>query len=517
MINKSRNSVTKLFLLLLVFLACLDFGLCLADTSKLGKKCVTTDDCNAPYILCDDGTCRRKPLFPMTGEEIGSLILLIILCVISMACTLSGGLVMVPLTMIMIGFSAKQAVTFSNAVILLTAFAKYVLAFFKKNPEVPFKTIIDYNAAISMIPSISLFSIFGGIITAFLPDLLITVLLIALVILAITLGLIQIRMMLKRQKVKSQQDKSPNDGKSQVMKTEEEMPIPSSERKFTLALPNSTGTEMTKTHKDNVETVDTPAQANTTSATVALFALSPNVNQPEDPNKDEIEKQKVIDGKNFDFVKFPVIALVLVLTVLITLFRGGKEVKSIIGIPMCSGGDWGLLAAYTVLMIILHLYSYFVITKEQVLRERIHFEKADPSRVVITKKMFWMTTFWSGFTGFITTITGLGGGVLLTPYFVWMNYSAVSASWTINLMVLLSKVAAIVVAVLAGQFLTDYVFFYGGLITVAMVIAENTLLILLKKLKSQVIILSGFVLILVISLIMNAYIGIQDGINKKNK
>lgn len=479
------------------------------SNSLLGNKCETDLQCSPPYLVCRNAKCSRKPLFAMTDMEIGSLFIMLALVMFAVVCSLSGGLVVVPISILMMQFTAKQAVTLANCIVLLTSFTKYVMGLFKRNPKVDFKTIVDYNSAIIMAPTITLFSTIGGILTFFLPDVLILFILIIMLIFSMVSA---VRQIIKLQKERKSQ-------KSQILPVDTERRDLTKDRE-SHARANTEAAQI-KPANDKLKPEDTvkiapelkPINLENSESLATSAMLKGNPSAGEEQIAKEISHQKKIEGSNFYLPKFLLIVTVLVVSVLTGIFRGGKGLDSVIGVKKCSGADWGLLAAYCVILGALPCYSYFVVFKEQKLKQKINWN-LDPAEVTFTKSTFFVKVTWSAFTGLVSTITGLGGGVILTPMMAWMNYMPVTASWTINLLVLLSKIAAFIVAILSGQLLYDYVFFFGCLIALTIIGAENTVLILVKKMNSQIILPIILFSIMFFALILDLYLGINQWVEK---
>ena len=175
-----------------------------------------------------------------------------------------------------------------------------------------------------------------------------------------------------------------------------------------------------------------------------------------------------------------------------------------------------ILGFYSTVLILATGYAGHVIFSEQRFKEIIGWN-LDPDEVHYTKKTFAATILWSMITGFVATVTGLGGGTLLNPFFSWLKYQPVTASWTINLNTLLSKIAAVILIIISGHMMTGYVLLYGILISIAIFIAENTLLVYIKKRKSQVIIPIGFLCIVLLSLGFTSYITYSNFTKKQSK
>ena len=84
----------------------------------------------------------------------------------------------------------------------------------------------------------------------------------------------------------------------------------------------------------------------------------------------------------------------------------------------------------------------------------------------------------------MSTIIGIGGGLLFTPYLLKLGYSPIVSSWTINVSTLLSKIAAVIVNYMIGDILLSYVWMYGGIICALTIISENGILMLVKRFNS---------------------------------
>lgn len=489
---------------------------CQTDVAKMGKSCKLDAQCSPPYIVCKKNICERKDLFPMTGAEIGAIFVLLILVMLAIIVSLSGGLIIVPIMILMIGFSAKQAVVLANAIVLLTSGTKYVMSLFKVNPDFKFKTIVDYNAAIAMIPNITLFSTIGGIVSAMIPDVLILFSLISMLIMSMTSAVFQVKNQLKLRKMQQIKQSKP------AITEPEDAPPQSADRLLSgsqdskvkkadlLDTANIELNKLSELKKDNQTDLNC---VNSESSSQKVDDKTP-ANSNDD--SEAVKLQKKIEGMNYYWKKFSLILTVLVISILAGLFRGGAGLKSIIGIKKCAAADWIVLAINILLLGSLPIYSYFVIMKEQKHKKEINWN-ANPTEIFLTNKTFSMTVIYSAFAGFMSSITGLGGGVILTPFLAFLNYSPVTISWTINIMVFLSKIAAVLQGILSGQILYSYVLFYGCLIALLTVIAENTLLKVIKKMKSQVLIPIGIMVVLTISLCMNLYLGISEWVEKQKK
>ena len=128
--------------------------------------------------------------------------------------------------------------------------------------------------------------------------------------------------------------------------------------------------------------------------------------------------------------------IVLVLSLAVALLRGRKSRKSVIGVAACSSSDWLILVGYVVLMVFLPVYTKIVVFREQAKKKRIGWDLGDKEVTFSLQTFIFLTIFSSG-AGLVSTIIGIGGGLLFTPYLLKHGYSPIVSSWTINLSTLL--------------------------------------------------------------------------------
>ena len=201
------------------------------------------------------------------------------------------------------------------------------------------------------------------------------------------------------------------------------------------------------------------------------------------PDGKEAEEIKKIEKNPFYYRKFGVMLVVLVLSIAVALLRGGKSRKSVIGLATCSSPEWLILGGYVLLMVLLPVYTKTVVFREQAKKKRIGWDLGDKEVTFSLQTFIFLTIFSSG-AGLVSTIIGIGGGLLFTPYLLKLGYSPIVSSWTINVSTLLSKIAAVIVNYMIGDILLSYVWMYGGIICVLTIISENAILMLVKRLNS---------------------------------
>src|SRR3990167_4833317 len=94
--------------------------------------------------------------------SLGALLMTLLLAVASLV-AISGGTVVVPFAIYLLGMTSNQAVAMANFITVLTTGVKYAVSLRNKSPLSEWKTAIDYNAALTLLPMNVMLSVVGGI------------------------------------------------------------------------------------------------------------------------------------------------------------------------------------------------------------------------------------------------------------------------------------------------------------------------------------------------------------------
>ena len=528
MFNKSRG-----FIFLIIILSLMQICSSSTDTAKLNQKCNIDKDCSPPYIICgEEGKCKHKKLFGMTSIEIVVLIAIVVLQGTASIVSIAGGSFVVPLVILGIGFSAGQATAMSNAFAIATSLTKYLIGITKRDPTTSFKTIINYNGVISLIPSMTLFSTIGGIVATFLPEVFVLFILLFVLIGSIIVAIFQLRAELKKRKQLSVQqgvvgEKEKGSDISKIQVNQEVNPL-------TLEIQQKNGNKDTETIdgkvKESQEKDDKLPPLNSERQGLTIHDkreeedksvhLAPAIPLHEESELDilkRIEDQKKIEGYNFYYKKFLVIVVVVFLAVMVALFRGGKSFKSIIGVKKCTGGEWGVIIGYIALLGLVPLYVYHHITKEQKLKERLNWKSVVPNEVQYNKNKMTIILVYCSFVGFLSTVIGIGGSILLTPFLIELKFMPVKASYIIIVNTLVSKIASVLIHIVSGELLIDYTLFYGFFIILAGIISEYSVLWAINKTKSQLVYPIIFLAMVVIAMVLVVVTGVKKWVEDSNR
>jgi uncharacterized membrane protein YfcA len=471
-----------------------------------------------------DNKCTHKKLFPMTGIEIASLFIMLIFLMVSIIVSIAGGAIIVPLSSYLMGFNARQAVALSNSIVLATATVKYIMALFKKNPFVPYKTIIDYNSALLMIPPMALFSSIGGIVVTFVPDVIVLLMLFSVNVFACVTGYFNLKNQLEKERAIKIQVYDHGDHR-----VPESGPIPTNSNEMKeLLIINSTknddqheGTQKAESKELKSVQVGNLSCTEENREPSGELALKTEQAEPTgwtgaEEKQRAIEAQKKVESSNFVWKKFWVFAAVLLLAIAVALLRPGKYGPSILNVHRCSSADWLLFLLYALAVGALPFYTCRLILDEQQHKKAIGWIN-DSSEVHITRDQFIFGTCWSGITGLASSIMGVGGGVMLNPLLMKLQYMPVTAAWTINMNTVMGKVATVIIHAKTGDLLYDYVFLYGAIIVIGIIISENTVLEIVKKTKSQLFYPITFLIVISISTLLVLFVGIDKMVQNSRR
>ena len=517
--TQTLGTVVLLLLLLVVVR-------CAPALDSVGKTCKTDDQCNMPYIVCKiedsrtEGTYQHKALFPMLGNEVLGLILMTLLLSVASLVAISGGTIVLPFAIYLLGLTSNQAVAMANAITVLSTGVKYAVSLRNKSAFSEWKTAVDYNAALTLLPMNVMLSVIGGIASSVFPAVLTLIIMVLCILQAVYNGIRNLRRLNQAEREKQLAAAQANEPKA--------LPEPQPESNRKLAELGEQELAALKIPGESEQPVVQPANPPTAEAQVSEVRIAKLEEVPKAENaapqkmvtqehEKMIEDQRKIEGNNFHWPKFlPIIGMIL-LSVLVSLLRPGKTPTSLVGIKKCSAGDYLVLIGFAIIMAFLPFYAYNLIQKEQAHKDKIGWVKAK-DEVYLDKNKFIFSNVWSGVSGLISTLLGIGGGILLNPLMAILHYLPATASWTININALVGRFAAVIVHIIYGDLLYDYVLFCGVIIAVVIFFSENVVnYYLLKKLKSQRPYAMIFLAVCTICLILNVLVGVDTWIADANK
>ncbi|KAL4466077.1 hypothetical protein ABPG74_004314 [Tetrahymena malaccensis] len=132
-------------------------------------SCTTDSDCDFNFYCSSNLTCVHDSLWPPSALDIITYILIPIVVGIGNVGGLGGGIVKVPMLMLMLNYQTKVATFISYCILFGSCLANSTLLIFKKHP-LQDKPIIDYNIVLMINPMVLLGTNIGIFLNILLPE-----------------------------------------------------------------------------------------------------------------------------------------------------------------------------------------------------------------------------------------------------------------------------------------------------------------------------------------------------------
>lgn len=205
---------------------------------------------------------------------------------------------------------------------------------------------------------------------------------------------------------------------------------------------------------------------------------------------------------------------ILVIITVHSIFLGGKGGPSVIGIRTCSATYWVLMI---LLFPVLFGISWYIARK---LVELYHVKRHVgfqflPSDIEWTPKRTYITMAVATGAGCLSSLLGVGGGMLINPLLLEMGVAPDCTAATSSLMILFTSISAVAQYGIIGRIQWDYAAFLFILGIIGSVVGQHALGVIVKKYKSQSYILLAMLLIVIpggILLTITAVSGLVSGI-----
>lgn len=235
----------------------------------------------------------------------------------------------------------------------------------------------------------------------------------------------------------------------------------------------------------------------------------PKEKPAEEPTNPEHLKIRKIEGKNFYYKKFGLIIINSISSLLIVLIRGSKGFESILGIQTCSFSDFFSLFLYLIFLVLLNVVGYYVIYSEQKKKKKINYPIIK-EEIKWTPKLIVLGGVGSFFIGFIASLIGIGGGLLINPFLMSLNFTPIVSSFTAMYLIMFGKITAAFLHLITGELPYQYNLFTGVFIVLGVLISEKLLAALIKKYGRQSFISIVFLVLAAGSFLLILYTGYDN-------
>jgi len=374
---------------------------------------------------------KHKDLFPLSNRDIIGLALSSIGLMIAAGGGIGGGGILVPLFILILGFSPKHAIPLSNLTILGGGITNSILNMSKRHPQAD-RPLVDWDLILVMEPLTIAGALAGSFMNKLLPEWLLVVCLILL--LAVTS---------KRTLEKGFKQYAKETEQRKIRLKESELTVLHSSAKSELEEEESS--ELLKDAERNEIQFDAEELAK------------------------KAELNKILEEeKETPYWKIGSLIGVFIIVLALNLLKGGGAFESPLGIECGTTAFWAITFANFAWLIIV---SYFVrqyLVKRYYLKAKVGF-KYIPGDVRWDESATIKYPAYCFFAGFAAGMFGVGGGIVKGPLMIEMGVHPLVASATAACMILYTSFTAATSFLVFGLITYDY----GVLLSIMGVIATG--------------------------------------------
>ena len=516
----------------------------LSVKASFGQKCKMDSDCGSNQMRCYESKCKNKALFPMHGREIAGMVIIVFLSMFATIAGIGGGPVIVPILLIFFKMTQKETIALSNGLIIFNGFSKLFVSLTSRDPEVPRRVLMNYDVMIIFTSLLLLSSAIGTVFSEILAEIVPMITFFILASYALFEAIKKTMSLCKKERAenKKQVEQStqrnnqieiPNGEsareevplrveeplredfqsteKKSVEKTDEkESENQPEERRNSEASNNDVkqikpeigGVLLSERNQETSNKNTAPLDQKPLEEVKIVESLEPVKQEKPDQKKSCIESlftEKSIvsqEGKNFSLLNMAAIFGIFVISNLVTFLRGGSGVKSVIGVKKCSGADWTIFVIYILISLIFSFVGTLYVMKKHT--AKISMKILEAKELVWTKGKVIFGWCFMLFAGAAASISGLGGGSIMTPFMYNIELMPQSASATSLLLTFLSKIVVTLLNYFTGTLLLDYFGFIGVFLFISSLTADIVNSKVQKKLKKQSIVSTIFAVVMVI-------------------
>jgi uncharacterized membrane protein YfcA len=395
----------------------------------------------------------HKDLFPLNNRDITGTVLCIVGLMIAASGGIGGGGILVPLLILVFGFSPKLAIPLSNFTILGSSLTNFVMNLQKRHPDVD-RPLVDWDLIMIMEPLTVAGAVCGTFLAKTLPDWILTLMLVVLLAFTshrtLTKGISQYK---KESKEKEEKKKS-------ILTHTVEEDEKNDETETLLSAHDTTsGSDGTSgTQKSTLE-IDSERGEGGEGISEAMKFMTTESQELNDLI--ETERHTPMD-------KAMILIVMFIVIIVLNLIKGGGEAfPSPIGIICGSNTYW--LVTYSIFgwVFVIALWMRNELIKKWKIKKRLRYKYA-PGDVEWNERNTLVYPFFCIFAGFCAGMFGIGGGVVKGPLMLEMNVHPMVASATVAVMIMMTAIAATTSFIAFGSLTYDYgvyLFVWGLLAT----------------------------------------------------
>lgn len=449
----------------------------------------------------------HKDLFPnIDGIEIIAIIILFSFSIITTIAGIGGGVIFLPILMIMFGFDTQEAAPISITMVFCVLLVRNLLSFSQRHP-LRDKPIINYDIALIFSPANIIGNIFGVVINKVSPSWLILVFIIILMsVNAFFTGQKAIELRKKTKKSESYQN-------IQVNLTNEAQNYLEKLKNYRDSANTSDITNKLLDEKEDNNNNISHDLIEINANNFISYHLDLDHNSISiimvDETKRKLEKILRKEKRLVDYEKIIYLFLNITLLIVLNLFRGNDRMESILNFDYCGVWFWVFQFLYIPFGL---MFLYFAIKKiisetQEKFKVGYVFRKND---LKWDKKTCIQLSLNGLLVGIISSLLGVGGAIISAPLLLKLGVETQEASYTASFMALFSSIVSMIEYLIDGKIKWDYAGFCAGVCVIAMIIGLKGVLEWLKKNNKLYIIVFALVFMIFVSTILNIYSNVYE-------
>ena len=497
---------------------------------QLNAKCLTDATCDIDQI-CSSGSCVHKNLFPnIASSEIGATFVFFSATIICTVAGVGGGIVFLPMLMLMFNFSTQEAAPISITVVFFILIIRNLLSFGDRHPMRD-KPVINYDIALVFSAADIIGNIFGMIINVVSPS---WIILIFIVILMSLNGYFtgQKALQLLSQS-KEQRDKN----NSRTNLSEEAMNYLEKLRAFKAVLSTEVAKTASLTTVNTTRTIEENSQMiikknplkNPSSKLIEMAdnsvivyvlplesAAEQGITVKEiDETIKKLEQILKKERRFMDYEKIALLVFNLMILVLFNLLKGSKTLGSIAGVTYCGSSFWVLQFIYIPFGLSYFAFVIWLLTRESQMKLEAGyiFHQSDLKWTFATCTQLFLNGL---FVGVISSLLGISGAIFSGPLLLKLGVEPQEATFTASFMSLFSSTASVILYLISGKIRWDYAGFYGGICVIAMIIGLKGILGYLKRKNLMFGIVFVLVFMIIVATVLNVYSNVREIVTKED-
>ena len=396
----------------------------------------------------------HKPLFPLNKSDWYGVFFTIVGLIVAAGGGIGGGGILVPIYILVMGFSPKHAIPLSNVTVFGGAIANVLLNMPKRHP-IADRPLVDWDLILVMEPLTIAGALLGAFLNKLLPELLLTILLVLLLSSTAYDTLKRAIKMYKKETLalKKQGRRVDGNKESELTHVATEELVHGME-------------EATKKLLDDVDVQETgevtKSTDNGTTSTDDKH-IDPTIDESTKLSPQEREKAKLqaeLDEileqeRETPKINLQILIIMFVVVLTINMLKGGGAFHSPLGIVCGSTGFWlaNVLMIGWILMVSIFVRQYLLKKYEAKKRTNYQYVEGDiqwDERASIVYPGICM------FAGFFAGMFGVGGGIVKGPLMLAMGVHPAVSSASSACMILFTSFTATTSYVVFGLLVPDY-------------------------------------------------------------